>query len=122
VGDIFLRTGDAAGSLENYLKSLAILERLQTAGASNVQLGRDLARLYSKLGGACAALAATTETPLTRRMERWRQAVEWQEKSLNLWLDLRNRNLLRGDDVQQVDKLTKELQKSKLALARSGSI
>lgn len=118
VGDIFLQTGDAAGSLENYLKSLAILEKLQTAGSSNVQLGRDLARLYSKLGDACATLAATTETPMTRRIDRWRQAVEWQEKSLNLWLDLRNRNLLRGDDVRQADRITEELQKSKLALAK----
>lgn len=118
VGDIFLRTGDASGSLENYLKSHAILERLQTAGASNVQFGRDLARLYSKLGGASAALAATPETPTTRRIDRWRQAIEWQEKSLNLWLNLRNRNVLRGDDVQQADRITEELHKSKLALAK----
>lgn len=118
VGEVLLRTGDAAGALENYQKSLAIVERLQTTGASNVQLRRDLGRLYSKLGGACAALAAAAGTPNTQRIDRRRQAVAWQEKSLNLWLDLRNRNLLRGDDLQQADKVSQELEKSKAELAK----
>ena len=115
IGDVFLRTGDAAAAIDNYQKSLAIRERLSTAGTSNPQLRRDLAKAYSKLGAAYATLAATPSTPVSRQIERWRQAQSWYQRSLNLWLDLRNRGLLSGDDVQEPDRVSHELEKSKKA-------
>ncbi len=117
MGDVFLRAGDAAGALENYQKSLAIRERLAVAGASNVQLRRDLAKSYSKLGTAYAALASAA-TPVSRKSERWREAQSSYQRSLELWLDLRNRGLLSANDAQEIDKVGEELEKSKLALAK----
>ena len=118
LGDMFLRTGDAAGALDSYQKSLAIRERLSTGDASSVQLRRDLGRAYSKLGGAFAALASTAATPVSEQIERWRQAQSWYQKSLIRWLDLRSRGLLSGDDLQQPDKVSHDLEKSKAALTR----
>ena len=118
LGDVFLRTGDGAGALDSYEKSLAIRERLSTDDAPNVQLRRDLARAYSKLGGACAALASTGATPVSRQIERWHQAQSWYQKSLNIWLDLRSRGLLSGNDGQQADSAIQDLEKTKMALSQ----
>ncbi|HJZ79406.1 MAG TPA: serine/threonine-protein kinase [Pyrinomonadaceae bacterium] len=112
-GDVQLRTGDASGALDNYQKSLVIRERLSSTATANMQLRRDLARGYGKIGGANAALAATAGTPPSQQIDRARQAVVWYEKSLSLWLDLRNRGLLRGEELQEPDKVSQELEKQK---------
>ncbi len=111
--DVLLRSGDTAAALEYYQKALAIRERLSASGPSNVQLRRDLAKSYSRLGGAYAAFATTASKPANQQIERWRQAQSWYQRSLNLWLDLRNRGLFSGNDAQEMDKVSQELENSR---------
>ena len=118
MGDVALRMGDAAESLNMYRKSLGIREMLSAADPSSVQLRRDLARSYSQLGSAYAALGSGAGTAAGQRAERLRQSVTNYEKSLSLWIDLRNRGLLKGDELQQPDKVSADLQKTKGLLTR----
>jgi tetratricopeptide (TPR) repeat protein len=118
MGDVSLRMSDATGALNNYRKSLAIREVLSTASPSSVQLRRDLAKSYSKLGATYAEMASTAATPVSQQIERLRQAQSWYQRSFDLWLDLRKRGLLSGDDAMEPDKVSQELAKSKAALMK----
>jgi non-specific serine/threonine protein kinase/serine/threonine-protein kinase len=110
VGDVLLRLGDANGALDQYHKSLTIREALSSGGHGNVQPQRDLARSYAKLGAAHAALAANGAAG--QRAEHVRQSQSWYQKSLSLWVELRNRGVLRGDDLREPDRIFAELRKS----------
>lgn len=110
IGDLFLKMGNASEALNNYQKALAIRERLSTADPTSVQLQRDLARSHSQLGAAHAALS--TAAPRARD-EHLHQSVVAYEKSLTLWNELRRRGVLKGEELQQPEKITGELQKVK---------
>src|SRR6185436_7196717 len=112
MGDVSLRMGDASEASNMYRKALEIRETLSTADPSSVQLRRDLARSYAQLGAAYAAFTS-------QRSERLRQSVAAYEKSLSLWLDLRNRGVLKGEDMQEPDKVSADLEKTKGLLGKS---
>jgi len=112
MGDVSLRMGDASEASNMYRKALEIRETLSTADPSSVQLRRDLARSYAQLGGAYAAFTS-------QRSERLRQSVAAYEKSLSLWLDLRNRGVLKGEDLQEPDKVSADLEKTKGLLGKN---
>lgn len=63
-------------------------------------------------------LALTKATPASRQIEQWRQAESWYQRSVNLWLDLRNRGVVSQADAKESDKVGQELQKSKTALSK----
>jgi tetratricopeptide (TPR) repeat protein len=106
LGDALLQTGDANEALNIHRKSLAIRETLFAADPASVPLRRDMAKAYFDMGADYAALAK-------KDTQRLRQAVTAYEKSLDLWVDLSNRGLLKGDDLQQPDKVKAELEKTR---------
>lgn len=118
MGDVLLKLGDATGALEQYHKSLQIREALSSAGHGNVQPLRDLAKSYAKLGAAHATLAEKAASG--RRDEHARQSQTWYSKSLDLWRELRNRGVLRGDDLREPDRIFSELRKTMVANSTTG--
>jgi non-specific serine/threonine protein kinase/serine/threonine-protein kinase len=110
MGDVLLKLGDANGALDQYHKSVSIREALSSAGHGNVQPQRDLAKSYAKLGAVHMALAANGAA--SRRAEHVRQAQSWYQRSMSLWLELRNRGVLRGDDLRESERIFAALGKS----------
>ena len=70
--------------------------------------GRGLARLYSDLGDASAALAAKS-TARKDVSEHWRSARRWYEQASRLWLDLRGRRALWASEIGRPEETTRRL-------------
>jgi tetratricopeptide (TPR) repeat protein len=102
-----LRAGDAAKALSMYRKALEIRETLKSADPSSVQLSRDLARAYFGIGNALALSAANRG----KGTDDQRQAINAYEESLSLWSELRDRGVLKGEDLQQPEKVKAALEK-----------
>jgi serine/threonine protein kinase/Flp pilus assembly protein TadD len=118
IGHVLASTGDAVGALESQRKALMISEALSAEDPTNTWFLRDLAVAYTKLGEAHTVFASKSTAPVNKRTEHWRQARSWHQKSLNLWLDMRNRGILRGSDASVLDEIAREITKCDAALVK----
>ena len=78
----------------------------------DASLQQSLPTVYERLGDAYALVA--TKHAATR-LANWRAACEWYRKSLNAWLDLQKRNLLK-DAEGKPNELSQKLTKCEAAL------
>jgi non-specific serine/threonine protein kinase/serine/threonine-protein kinase len=118
VGDALLELGEATEGLRFYRRSLAIREALSTTDPTNVHLRRGLAGLYAKLGDITTRLAPKPTTAAAQRKERWREVRAWYQRSLDIWVTLRRRGLLKETDASELDRITKEIANCDAALAK----
>jgi non-specific serine/threonine protein kinase/serine/threonine-protein kinase len=114
IGDLLFKTGDLDGALQRYLKAAPIDEGLVKTDPQNVLFRRDLAESYSNVAKVHAALAAKTN-----QAERWRQAKEWYERSLEVWRELHSRNALKPADAEAMEKVKSEIARCEAALAKT---
>jgi eukaryotic-like serine/threonine-protein kinase len=113
LADMQLQTGDPSGALENYRKAADIRERLSQDDPSDADLKKDLAEAYSKTGGVYSSFGSDQRSSRTKRLEDWRQAREWYQKSLAIISTLRDAHQLGEDGTGLADDLER-------ALARCG--
>jgi non-specific serine/threonine protein kinase/serine/threonine-protein kinase len=118
ISDALVKTGDVAGALDTFLKSLAMIEALSTADPTNVQKLRDLAVSYAGLGDLYTRSALTGTIPVSRQSEHWRQARSWYQRSLNIWLDLRQRSALQTSDTNLPDEISGKIAQCDASLAK----
>jgi hypothetical protein len=52
-------------------------------------------------------------------MQRWREAHSWYRRSLDIYLDLRNRSSLASGERNQPDAIANEIAKCDAAIAKS---
>jgi non-specific serine/threonine protein kinase/serine/threonine-protein kinase len=118
IGDVLAGKKDSSGALQRYRQAATIIERLLAQDPNDVESRRDAANVYSRLGGVYATLASGRPMSIADQIEQWRQAQSWYQRSLDVWLDMRNRSILSGADADQPDKVFQELTKSKMALTK----
>jgi non-specific serine/threonine protein kinase/serine/threonine-protein kinase len=114
VGDVLLRRGDAHGAIDNFRKKALFSEELSARDPLDERFRLDGAYSYAQLGRAHARLASRG---LSAR-KNLQEARNWLEKSLSVFLDLRQRNVLPRISAGEPDQIARELAASKSALAK----
>jgi non-specific serine/threonine protein kinase/serine/threonine-protein kinase len=117
VGYALAQTGEASG-LEHCQKAVAIFESLTAADPASIKAKRDLAAYGKWTGDAGVFLADDKRAPVSTRIERWQHARASYQRSLAIMLDLRDRGLVRGDDVGGIDQAQAGIIKCDAALAK----
>ena len=107
-GESLLAGRDPARAIVALDEARAIREPVVASRPQQAVYGRGLARLYSDLGDASVALAATS-TGRHDVSERWHDARRWYEQALRLWLDLRERRALWASEIGRPEEPTRKL-------------
>lgn len=100
IGEIQLARGDLAGAMDSFRRGLTSSQTYAAAAPINIFPPAKLAKSYFQLGQVYAALAADTRTGRDKRLEQWREARAWFERSLQLMQEMRNRNALNQTAIR----------------------
>ena len=106
IGYFKAKAGDASGARESYREAVAILEALSRADPSNERMRQILAEVLGAEADAEQAMAAGPGTAAAARPGHWQQARLLYGKSLEIWLDLRKRGVLRADVAGEPDRIS----------------
>ena len=113
-----LADGDAMAAIESARQAITIDEPLVAANPKNTTAAGNLAVAYLQLGKCHTLLASKAATPSDKQMGHWREARDWDQKSLGIWRDLRDRGTLSGADQNKPDEVQSEIARCDAALAR----
>jgi eukaryotic-like serine/threonine-protein kinase len=115
IGKVLAATGDATKAVDSVNKGRMILEALSSADAANIELRTALADAYAAAGDVQAKLAASRKS-----VDHWRAARSWYGQSLEVYNDLRRRNILQASSADKLDELTRKVTECDTALAGRG--
>lgn len=115
-GDSQLAFGEVFAALESYRQAVVIREELSARDAQNAEARANLASSYAKLGQAYVMFASGSGATLPVRVERWRKARGWFEKSLNLWTTMNQNGTLPGNEATSLDEVAKQIARCDAAL------
>ncbi|MFN0149316.1 MAG: protein kinase domain-containing protein [bacterium] len=105
---VLARLGDASGAREQIDAALALLHST-VPESTNVGLHSVMAERYADLGAAHAFTAEVGSGPSDARREDWRRALEMFRRSGAIWTDLRDRGVLAGSDLVQLEAVSREI-------------
>jgi hypothetical protein len=97
-----------AGAEAAYRKALDIYDPLAVKDPTDETVRRDQALAYEGLGNVSAALAAITKLQ-SELTNRWSEARNRYQQSLDIWRDLEKRNVLRTIDARKPDEVARKL-------------
>jgi len=109
IGALLAAQGKVTEALTAYQRSLEVLEAMTTEQLTNPVTRRDLGALYAKLGAADQMLATRT-SQISEKATLMSEARGWYQKGADVFLDLRNRNMLLPTEAAQPDKLLAKVQ------------
>src|ERR1051325_391409 len=90
-----------------YRKSGEIIEGLLASNPDTANVMRDAAVIYSYFGEVYGMLAAKKELPVARRLEYYQQALTLSDRSVTIWMEMRDRGILKSRDRDPADKIAK---------------
>jgi len=102
------------GAIDSALEGIRIDEVLVAASPTNASARNTLALLDSQLGASHAALAA--KAGASKQTEHWRAAKDADQKSLDIYQEMKSKGTLSGADANKPDELASELAKCDAAL------
>src|SRR5262249_5603783 len=107
-GESLLAGHDPARAIATLDEARAIREPIAASRPRQAVYARGLARLYSDLGDARAALAS--QSPARKDVsEQWHSARRWYEQASRLWLDLRERRALWASESGRPEETSRKL-------------
>ena len=106
------------GALKHYHRTIALRETLAKEEPASVEARLSPTFAYARLSDLHAGLASNEAAPLADRIENWRAARAWRQKSLVIFLDPRERGLLPCKHAAKPDEITCELARCDEALAK----
>ncbi len=112
LAELLERDGDSAGALENFRKTLAILE---VEPVRSDDPGR-LARAYEEMGDLETKLA--NKAVGQKVDEHLEAARKLYQQSSDVWLDLQQRNKLASDERIKPDNIARKLSQCNSAIAK----
>jgi tetratricopeptide (TPR) repeat protein len=120
LGDAQLKTGDVSAAQSTYERCLLIAKRRVDSDTTNAGALADLADSYARLGALNLSQGVNLQLAAGKRRSRLRSARTWYQQSLNVWLDMRNRGVLRGVQSHAPDQVAAELAKCESAMKMLG--
>jgi tetratricopeptide (TPR) repeat protein len=109
IGPLLDATGDDARAVRSLQEALALLRSLPAADSS-VVIRFTIAKDQYRIGKAFASRATKTANSASSK-ERWRAARAWFEKSLPVFVDLRDRKIAHGSEAAMSDEVMREISK-----------
>lgn len=119
LGDVQLETADIRGAIAAYRLAVSKAEMNSKLDPGNTVARSELARVYSKLAKAHFTAASNASLAGAGKRSNLAIAVDWYQKSLTIWLDLRDRGVLRETDSSEVDRVAEELSKCTTEMRRA---
>jgi serine/threonine protein kinase len=116
LGDAQLKTGDVSAAQSTYERCLLIAKRRVDSDTTNAGALADLADSYARLGVLNLSQGVNLQLANGKRRLRLSSARSWYQLSLNVWLDMRNRGVLRGVQSHAPDQVAAELAKCDSAM------
>jgi len=107
-GESLLAGHDPGRAIAVLDEARAIREPIVASRPHQAVYGRGLARLYSDLGDASAALAAKPANG-HQAIDRWRNARQRYQQSLDLWVDLRQRHALWANEAGKPEETARKI-------------
>jgi len=104
-----LVNADPEAGLESFRKSLAVGEERAAKDPNDTSPLRGLASTTQFLGEKCARLAAEKTTPANLRAERWRQAIGYFRRYLEVAMALQQRGALNQSETASIEKVRGQL-------------
>ena len=118
VGATLVKVGDLAGALRNYRQAVALREALLEAdaldGFSRHSLARDCAHV-ARVHTLLAARRGNTSGP---RRAHWKEALAWYRRGQDVFLDLRQRGILKPAESGAPEEVAAEMARCENALQR----
>jgi eukaryotic-like serine/threonine-protein kinase len=119
IGEIQLARNDLNGAMESFRQGLKNSEAFAAAAPKNIFPPAKLAKSYFQLGQIHAALASRARSD--KRLEHWREARQWFERSQKVMLDMRDRNALNHSVMREgpgtLDEIARQIARCDLALS-----
>lgn len=121
LGETLEKIGDNLEAIASYRRAAMFNEKFLAANPTNALVRSALATEYFKLGKQYAMLASDTKTPRSKRLDHWREARSWYQRSLDTLLELRASGALAASYAVSYavkpDEVTREIARCDAALA-----
>jgi len=117
VANLLVKAGDKSAAEMSCQKTEALLKDTSGIDPTSVGQARFRALACIDLGEAHAMLASDRTTPPDERRKEWTAARNLYQSSLDLWVDMRNKNLLVKMDADKPNELAREIARCDAALA-----
>jgi non-specific serine/threonine protein kinase/serine/threonine-protein kinase len=118
IGRVLVKKSHPMDALKVLQDALSIFRGLANRAPGSNYLPYNFGNLYSELGEAHAVAAVGSGLSIAQRLGHWREARAWYEKSLGVWLDLKRRGVLNGEETGEPDRIPKEILKCDAAIGR----
>jgi eukaryotic-like serine/threonine-protein kinase len=119
LGRALAADGKPAQGIESARKAVLILGNVAAADRADTNFKlTDLAYAHSALAETYSRLAAHPSTPEPSKIASWREARSWYQKSLDIWLLLKQKAPLGKFDAAQPEKIAAEIASCDAALAK----
>jgi len=109
VGALLAAEGKTTDAIASYQRSLKLLEAMTEDQQANPGTRHDLGTLYAKFGETYETLAMKA-APISEKPALLSEACSWYEKGAELFVELRNHNMLVPPEAAQPDKLLAKAQ------------
>jgi tetratricopeptide (TPR) repeat protein len=117
LAQVHARLGYTDKALAECKKASDLLEAVSIDPANlELVLGRALA--YAQIGDAYSLLARDARTPQKLMKPLWRAARDMYERSLEILVELRNRDVLSAEELTQIDIISQKIAECDLFLAK----
>lgn len=118
IAGVLVKQGKAAQGLDLLQRALVRFQEIASKAPTSNYISYNFGNVYSEMASAHVALASDNRLPVATRRTHWTQARDLYQKSLTIWLDLRQRGKLGGDEVGEPERLPGEIAKCTQALGR----
>ena len=118
IGQAQAKEGAAAAALESFRQSANVNEAILKIDDSDADTRTKLADGYFQIGATYASLAAATKTPMNGRVNHWREARTWFQKSLDIYQEMQVRGVLSRAELSKPDEVAHEIKKCAERLAK----
>ncbi len=119
LADTTLESGDHSGALEYYRQALALAETPPVEQSADLYVRWRLADSYSGLSRYYASLAAAS--PAAERVNHWREARQYAQKSLSLWEGWSSHAASTSFDQRRSEQAKRAVAVCDAALAKTGA-
>ncbi len=114
IGLLFAKNGDNSRAIESLNTAIGLARAAMNQDPNNARIERRIARISADMA-ACYRSLATTQSQRTDLQN----SSDWYQQSLQLWEDLKRRDLLNQSDPATVQKIQLDLENVQRDLAKS---
>jgi non-specific serine/threonine protein kinase/serine/threonine-protein kinase len=122
ISELQFTVGNAAKGLGSLRESLAIFQKLVQTHPDNNDNRNGLSDSYAAFGAEYRQMAVQTDSSKSKRLEDWRAARTYYEKSLDVLVDVRDRGVLSTEERQKMIDIQQNIAVCDAAISRYQAI